>query len=89
MDRTGFTTPIVGTASVKVNTDANGNIIADNSSVVGGSKRISINNITANLTKGTATNINAVFNAFIVTLSGALASAIDELETTFTAKWTV
>lgn len=89
MDRTGFTTPIVGTASVKVSTDANGNIIADNSSVVGGSKRISINNITANLNKGTATNINAVFNAFIVTLSGALASAIDELETTFTAKWIV
>lgn len=90
MDRTGFTTPIVGTASVKVDTDANGNIIAGTTpATAASSKRISINNITADLTEGTADNIHTVFNAFIVTLCGADSTVIDESETTFTVKWAI
>lgn len=86
MEKTGFETAILGTASLKVETDANGNLVTDSSGVVAaGSKRISFNSINA---AATASNINAVTTVFLETLPGVDSTVTPYSdETTFTVKW--
>lgn len=86
MEKTGFANAIVGTASIKIELNSNGNI-AVNGDTVGGSKRISFNNIAANASKSQA---EAVADIFLKTLPGTNASGdYDNSETTFSVKWGV
>ena len=86
MEKTGFTSAIVGTASFKIDLGADGNI-AVGETAVGGSKRISFNTIKA---EATASGAEAVADVFLKTLPGNSAEAsYDNLETTFSVKWVI
>lgn len=93
MERDGFTTPLVGTASVKIGVDANGNLIAGSTpATTTGYKRVSINNINAGDISGDLVgtdSIEEVFTAFYVTLSGVSQNEIDMNSTTYSVKWEV
>lgn len=85
--RTGFETPLVGTASFKVNLDANGYLLPDSSeSPAAGSKRISYNNVKAD---ADANAIEEIGLAFLSEIPGpsTKGTAPDTTETTFTVKW--
>ena len=84
--RSGFATPVLGTVSIKVDTDANGNLVLDNSGVVtAGSKRISFNNIKAD---AVAQNVGNVTELFLASLPGLDKTITEDTnETTFTVKW--
>lgn len=84
--RTGFVTPVVGTASYKLDTDANGNIVTyGGSQTAAGSKRFSFNNISATATKN---SIDGVATVFFSVLPGDTAGASEDgLATTMTVKW--
>lgn len=84
LERSGFATPVLGTASIKVSTDANGNLVLDNSEVaVAGSKRISFNNVIAT---ASSSEIGRVYYVFLTRLPGNEITP-DGTETTFTVKW--
>lgn len=85
-ERTGFETPIVGTASYKAFVDANGYLITSDSKPTAGYKRISFNNIKADATDP---GIGNIAFAFLEMLPGLQAgtSTHDDSETTMTVKW--
>lgn len=86
MTKTGFAAAIVGTASLKVEVDANGNLVTDSSGVVSaGTKRISFNTINADATKN---DIETVTTVFLETLPGVDSTVSPySNETTFSVKW--
>lgn len=87
LSKSGFADAITGTASFKLDCDANGNLITNGSSAtVGGSKRIAFSNINAGASKAQA---NAVADVFFKTLVGTNSAVTpDSLQTTFKVSWT-
>lgn len=84
--RQGCKTPIVGTASYKLDIDASGNIVTyGGGQTAAGSKRISINNIAATATKSSIDGVATVF--FAVLPGEGAGTGEDTGETTMTVKW--